>query len=147
MSGAAIWLILFAAFMIFEMITMSLTTLWLAGGALAAAAAYGLGAPLWLQLVLFAAVSPLLLFLLRPVAVKYFNTDRVQASARRLIGRQVIVISEINNRQGTGQVTVDGKEWSAGSIREKEVLPVGSVAVVREVKGMRLIVEEKQTGI
>ena len=69
--------------------------------------AAALQAPIWLQILLFFAVSLLLLFFTRPVAVRYFNKDRVRTNVESMIGRQAIVTSEIDNLQGIGQVTDD----------------------------------------
>lgn len=139
-----VWLVVFVFLIIVEIITMGLTTIWFAGGALIATAAAALHAPLWLQIVLFLAVSAVLLFFTRPIAVKYFNKDRVRTNVESLIGQQAIVISEINNLQGIGQVTVNGQEWSARSEEEGITLPVGAVVVIRRVSGVKLIVEEKK---
>ena len=98
MNLTTIWLIVFVACILIEIITLGLTTIWFAGGALIAAISAALGAPLWLQSILFGAVSLILLFFTRPVAVKYFNKDRVKTNAESLVGRQAIVISEIDNR-------------------------------------------------
>ena len=46
-----------------ELITMGHTTIWFAGGALIAAIAAALSLPLWLQILLFLAVSLVLLYL------------------------------------------------------------------------------------
>lgn len=101
-------------------------------------------APLWVQIVLFLVVSALLLFFTRPVAVKYFNKDRVRTNVESLIGKQAIVISEINNLQGIGQVTVNGQEWSARSTDEEAAIPVGCVVIIERVSGVKLIVTPKQ---
>lgn len=146
MSGATAWLLLFAVLMVLEMITMKLWALWFAGGAIAAALTACFRVSFTVQLLVFAGVSAVLLFWVRPTAVKYFNKKRTQASAEKMIGRQAIVISEIDNRQGIGQVTVGKKEWSAENQNGEETLPVGSVVIVRDVKGKRLIVEEKKLG-
>ena len=122
---------------------MGLTTIWFAGGALIAAVGAALNAPLWLQIVLFVAVSLVLLYFTRPIAVKYFNKDRVRTNAESLVGKQAIVISEIDNLQGIGQVTVGGQEWSARTTIEGITLPVGSVVIVRAISGVKLMVEEK----
>lgn len=143
MNLMTIWLIVFVACIVIEIITMGLTTIWFAGGALIAAAAAALNAPLWLQIVLFIAVSLVLLYFTRPVAVKYFNKDRVRTNAESLVGKQAIVISEIDNLQGIGQVTVGGQEWSARTTIEGITLPVGSVVVIRAISGVKLMVEEK----
>lgn len=143
MSEVTIWLAVLVVCVGIEIATMGLTTIWFAGGALASAILAALNAPLWLQIVAFFVVSLILLYLTRPVAVKYFNKDRVKTNVESLIGRQAIVISEIDNLQGIGQVTVGGQEWSARSVKDDVQLPVGSVVVVRSVSGVKLIVEEK----
>ena len=143
MSEVTIWLAVLVVCVGIEIATMGLTTIWFAGGALVSAIQAALNAPLWLQIVAFFVVSLILLYLTRPVAVKYFNKDRVKTNVESLIGRQAIVISEIDNLQGIGQVTVGGQEWSARSVKDDVQLPVGSVVVVRSVSGVKLIVEEK----
>lgn len=142
MEVTTIWLIVLVACVVIEIITMGLTTIWFAGGALIAAIAAAFSLPVWLQIVLFLVVSLVLLYLTRPIAVKYFNKDRVKTNAESLVGQQAIVISEVDNLQGIGQVTVGGREWSARSINEGRQLPVGSVVVVRAISGVKLIVEE-----
>ena len=143
MSEVTIWLAVLVVCVGIEIATMGLTTILFAGGALVSAILAALNAPLWLQIVAFFVVSLILLYLTRPVAVKYFNKDRVKTNVESLIGRQAIVISEIDNLQGIGQVTVGGQEWSARSVKDDVQLPVGSVVVVRSVSGVKLIVEEK----
>lgn len=144
MNLTTIWLIVFVVCIIAEIISMGLTTIWFAGGALVAAVVAVIGAPLWLQIMLFAVVSLVLLYFTRPIAVKYFNKDRVKTNAESLVGKQAIVISEIDNLQGIGQVTVGGQEWTARTTQEGITLPVGSVVVVRAISGVKLMVEEKQ---
>lgn len=124
-SMITIWLIVFVVLVIIEIITMGLTTIWFAGGALVATLAAAVHAT-------------------RPVAVKYFNKDRVRTNVESLIGQQAIVISEINNLQGIGQVTVNGQEWSARSTDEEATIPVGTVVVIERVSGVKLIVTPKQ---
>lgn len=143
MSEVTIWLAVLVVCVGIEIATMGLTTIWFAGGALVSAILAALNAPPWLQIMAFFAVSLIMLYLTRPVAVKYFNKDRVKTNVESLIGRQAIVISEIDNLQGIGQVTVGGQEWSARSMKDDVQLPVGSVVVVRSVSGVKLIVEEK----
>ena len=137
------WLVVFVACIVVEIISMGLTTIWFAGGALVAAIAAALSLPIWPQIILFFAVSLVLLYFTRPIAVKYFNKDRVKTNAESLVGQQAIVISEINNIQGIGQVLVNGQEWSARNVNDSIELPVGSVVIVRAISGVKLMVEEK----
>lgn len=134
------WLVLLIIAIIVEVLTMGLTSIWFAGGALVAVLAALLNAPIWLQVVLFVLVSLLLLFFTRPIAVKYFNKDRVRTNVESMVGRQAIVTSEIDNLQGIGQVTVGSQEWSARSIDDRQRIPLGSVVVVVSISGVKLIV-------
>ena len=143
MNPTTIWLIIFVACIVIEIISMGLTTIWFAGGALIAAVGAALNAPIVLQIALFVLVSLVLLYFTRPIAVKYFNKDRVKTNAESLVGRQAIVVSEIDNLQGIGQVTVGGREWTARTVTEGITLPVGSVVIIRAISGVKLMVEEK----
>lgn len=138
-----VWLVLLIICILLELPTMGLTTIWFAGGALVAAVAAALHVPIAIQVVVFVVVSLLLLIFTRPIAVKYFNKDRVRTNVESMIGRQAIVTSEINNLEGVGQVTVGGQEWSARSKDEEMEIPVGAVVVVRSISGVKLIVEPK----
>ena len=143
MNLTTIWLIIFVACIVIEIISMGLTTIWFAGGALIAAVAAALDVPLWVQIVLFVLVSLVLLYFTRPIAVKYFNKDRIKTNAESLVGKQAIVISEIDNLQGIGQVTVEGKEWTARTVTDGVTLPTGSVVIIRAISGVKLMVDEK----
>ena len=81
------WLVIFIVLLIIEIITMGLTTIWFALGALAAflAGVFGFGTAV--QVGVFLVVSLVLLALTRPVAVKYFNKDRTKTNAESLIGQ------------------------------------------------------------
>lgn len=144
MNMLFVWLILLIVCIVVELATMGLTTIWFAGGALIAAIASAFHAPLVLQVALFLVISIVLLFFTRPIAVKYFNKDRVRTNVESLIGRQAIVVSEINNLEGVGQVTVGGQEWSARSRDDENEIPVGTVVIVCAINGVKLIVEPKQ---
>ncbi|MCM1175865.1 MAG: NfeD family protein [Blautia sp.] len=139
-----VWLVLLVVLVVIELVTMGLTTIWFAGGALAAAVISIPGTPLALQILIFLIVSAALLYFTRPVAVKYFNRDRVRTNVESMVGRQAIVISEINNLEGIGQVNTGGMEWSARSSYHNVVLPVGTVVTVLGVDGVKLIVEERK---
>jgi membrane protein implicated in regulation of membrane protease activity len=143
MSLTVVWLTVLVVLVIIELLTMGLTTIWFAGGALVAAVVSLFQAPLVLQVILFLIVSAVLLFFTRPIAVKYFNKDRVRTNAESLVGRQAIVISEIDNLQGIGQVNVGGMEWSAKTSVDGITLPVGTVATVLAISGVKLVVEER----
>lgn len=137
-----VWLVVLIVTIAIEVGTLGLTSIWFAGGALAALIVAVFSLPVWLQILIFFVVSLLLLVFTRPIAVKYFNKDRVRTNVESMVGRQAIVISEIDNLQGIGQVTVSGQEWSARSEDDKVNMAVGTVVVVVAVSGVKLIVRE-----
>ncbi len=137
------WLVVVIVSIVVELISLGLTSIWFAGGAVVAIFATALGLPLAVQIVLFLVVSLLLLAFTRPIAVKYFNRERVKTNVESLVGRQAIVISEIDNLQAVGQVTVGGQEWSARSCETNGRIPAGAVVLVTAIDGVKLIVREE----
>lgn len=138
------WMVILILCIVIEVLTLGLTTIWFAAGALVAIFAALLYAPIFVQVILFLLVSLTLLFFTRPIAVKYFNRDRVKTNVESMVGRQAIVIGEIDNVQATGQVTVSGQEWSARSWDDKVRIPAGAVVVVVAISGVKLIVRTEQ---
>lgn len=146
MNMTVVWLVILVALVVIELISMGLTTIWFAGGALAAALISIPGTPIPLQILIFLVVSAVLLYFTRPIAVKYFNRDRVRTNVESMVGRQAIVISEINNVEGVGQVNTGGMEWSARSSYNNVILQPGAVVTILGVDGVKLIVEERKEG-
>lgn len=138
------WLAAIVILLVMEIISLGLTTIWFAGGALVAFVLAVFNVPVLIQVFVFLVVSLLLLIFTRPIAVKYFNKDRARTNVESMIGQQAIVLSEIDNIQGTGRVTVSGQEWSAKTMVDDIKLPVGAVVIIKDVKGVKLIVEERK---
>lgn len=142
-GGAAVtWLIILVILIVIELTTMGLTTIWFAGGSLIAFIAAVLHAGLPLQIILFFAVSFVLLFFTRPIALKYFNVDRIKTNAESLVGETGIVLEEINNIQSSGRIQVKGQEWTARSVNEEAIVAVGHLVRIQRIEGVKLIVEE-----
>ena len=68
-----IWFGLVAVLLLIEALTVGLTTIWFAAGALAAAVASLLGAGELLQWILFFVISLVLMIFTRPWAVEHLN--------------------------------------------------------------------------
>jgi len=135
-----IWLVIFAVLIVVELATMGLTTIWFAGGAVLACICAAFKLPLWVQIAVFFIGSGVLLYFTRPIAVKYFNKNRTRTNIEGMIGKQAVVMTEINNIQGVGVVKVAGVDWSAKSFNG-EPIKEGSVVTVKAVEGVKLIVE------
>lgn len=137
-----IWLVVLAILLVIEFLTLGLTTVWFAGGALVAFLVSLLGGPLWLQLLLFIAVSVVLLLFTRPLAVKYLNKDVQKTNVDSIPGQKGIVTATIDNLKAEGQVTIQGMEWTARA-KNGNTIEKGKVVRVTAVEGVKLIVEEE----
>ena len=98
------WLALIVVLIIIEAVTVSLTTIWLAGGALVAFIFALFELPLWTQVVAFLAVSVILLAFTRPIAVKYFKSKIQKTNTDALIGTNGLVIMDIFEQIGRAHV-------------------------------------------
>lgn len=136
------WLIVIIVMALIEIITLGLTTIWFAGGALVAFFANLAGANLVIQIILFVVVSVLLLALTRPLAVEYLNKGRTRTNVDSLLGKTAIVIQEIDNLKGQGQVSVDGQEWTARAVQEEKIQK-DTLVEIMEISGVKLIVRKK----
>ena len=138
------WLGILAVLLVIEGLTTALTTIWFAGGALAAAIACGLGAGVVTQLLLFFCVSLALLFFTRPAAMKLLNKNTEKTNANSLLGKSAVVIQEINDLAQTGQVRINDIEWMARTSDDSVTIPVDTVVIIKAVHGVKLIVEPKE---
>ena len=135
------WLVAFVILIGIEAATMALTTIWFAGGAVFAFFAAVLGFSIQTQLVVFLIVSFILLLFTRPLAMRFVNRETVKTNVDGLIGRRAKVITKIDNNEPSGASVVDGQEWTARWMDDAVRILVGSHVVIKEVRGVKLIVE------
>ena len=140
---AIIWLGIMIVLLMIEVATLGLTTLWFAGGSLVAFFAALLHAPVFVQVLLFLLVSIVLLYFTRPIAVRYLNKSRVKTNVETIIGKEAVVIQDINNLHAQGQVVVGGMEWTARTSTNEETIEKDTVVIVEKVDGVKLIVKRK----
>ncbi|MDE6261340.1 MAG: NfeD family protein [Oscillospiraceae bacterium] len=135
-----LWLVLLIVFAASEAVTVGLTSIWFAAGALCALIAALLGGPLWIQITLFLAVSLLCLAAVRPLAKRHLN-DRVEpTNADRVIGAEAQVTEDIDNIHGKGAVIIRGMTWSARSENDS-IIAVGTRVRVLRIEGVKVFVE------
>lgn len=138
-----VWLALIILFIVIEIATVGLTSIWLAGGALAAFILNFAGVDLAWQIVAFFVVSIALMVFTRPFAKKYINKDRTKTNYEEVIGKTVKVTERIDNLNETGTAVYNGQEWTARAKNPTEIFEEGSFAKVIDVMGVKLIVEQE----
>lgn len=137
-----VWLGLVAVFVIVEIATTSLTTIWFAGGALIAFVMSLFHAPVWADIIVFLVVSLILLFFTRPLATRVLKVGTSKTNVESLIGKNAKVIVGIDNNKGIGYAVVDGQEWTARSEDDSVVIPEDSMVEIVGISGVKLIVRE-----
>lgn len=135
-----VWTVAVAAFLAVEAATVGLVSIWFAIGSAAALIAAALGAAIWLQIVLFLAVSAVVLAGLRPLARRYLDVRKKPTNADRVIGTIGTVTEDIDNISGTGAANVAGRIWTARSLTGEDIRS-GEYVRVSSIQGVKLIVE------
>lgn len=141
---SVIWLVVFMILIGIEISTMALTTIWFAGGALVAFLLSLLGLGVELQFVVFMSISLVLLFFTRPWAARHLNNHTVKTNVESLIGKAARITATVNNELGTGAAIVGGQEWTARAQANEDIYLVGTMVTIKEIRGVKLIVEREQ---
>ena len=85
--------------------------------------------------------SILLWIFTRPIAMKYLNLGKEKTNIDSLVGQQAIVTETINNLESLGHAKINGLEWTARSA-DNTIIEAGSVVIVKEISGVKLIVDK-----
>lgn len=136
------WLGLLIILLVIEIITVGLTSIWAAGGALAALILNILGLSLVWQVVAFFIVTFVLLIFTRPFAVRFINTQREKTNYEGIIGKTIRIAERVDNIRQTGMAVVNGQEWTVRAEDEQEILEPETLAKVVNISGVKLIVRK-----
>ena len=137
------WVGIAVVLAIVELMSLDLVLLMFAIGALGAAVASGLGAPVWVALLVFAAVSTALLFLVRPPLVERLHAGpTLQTGHQNLVGRDAIVIEPVDSR--SGRVKLASEIWSARTDGAESFDTGAEVNVIR-IDGATAVVTGKES--
>ncbi len=137
-----IWIALFIIFVVAELASVGLITIWFAAGSLVALALAFMDVSFTVQLVVFFIVSIALLMFTRPILKKYVykNKEAMKTNVDAVIGKKAIVTKKITEHD-FGELKVDGQVWSAISENRQEIEEESSVEIIG-VKGVKLIVKK-----
>ncbi len=135
----AFWIVMLVAFVIIEALTAQLVTVWFAVGSVAALIAQMLGAEVWLQWLIFVAVSAIVVVATRPFVKKITKQKAQPTNADRCIGQTAVVTEKIDNISGKGAVKVNGIVWSARS-ESGNIIEEDTTVTVTKIDGVKLIV-------
>lgn len=138
-----IWLVLAAILIVSEIVSLGLTTIWFAGGAIVAAVLAHFGAHWIVQILVFAVVSFVLLICTRPLAQKHLMKDVEKTNIDGLIDAIGLVTETIDNTKAEGVVVLDGKEWTARSVNG-DIIEKDCRVKVESISGVKLMVSKSE---
>ena len=133
-----IWVALVILFAVIEVFTFGLYTIWFAIAALAMVFLSSLKIALPFQLLIFLAISALLLFFTRPLAIKKLKVGREKTNVDSLVGMHALVTRAISEFE-KGEVKLNGQFWSARA-EDNSTVPEGTKCEVVKIEGVQAIV-------
>lgn len=136
------WLALVIVLLVVEIITVGLTSIWAAAGALVALILNLAKVSVVVQVIAFFAVAFVLLYFTRPFAVRFINSKREKTNYEGVIGKTIRIAEKVDNMAQTGMAVVDGQEWTVRSDTDDVILEPGTIAKVVNISGVKLIVKK-----
>ena len=138
------WALTTLAFIIAELITIQLVSIWFAAGAFVTMIVAYFYSPGFVgELVIFIVTSALLLLITYPLLKNWRHVKHVGTNSELEIGKTASVIEEVDQLKGTGRVRLNGVDWSAVSADGDDIIPVGAIVTVVRVQGAKLFVTTK----
>lgn len=135
---SVIWVCFIVLAILVEANTMALVAIWFMPAAIIALIAALLGAPVYIQVIIFVFGSVLFTVFSRTIFKKTLRIKPVATNADALIGKKAVVTERISNISGTGAAKVEGKEWTARSYDGK-IFEVGDIVNIISIEGVKLI--------
>ncbi len=141
MGGVLFWAVLVVAFVIIEIYSVQLVSIWLAAGAFVTMLLVNfVDIPFWGQLAVFLVVSVVLIIATLPFVKEKRKIKHTPTNTDIDVGKSVPVIEDIDSVKGTGRITLNGVDWGAVS-ESGESISKGSTVTIVEVKGTKMVVK------
>ncbi|MEA2444209.1 MAG: hypothetical protein QOJ12_1501 [Thermoleophilales bacterium] len=135
-----VWLLVGVGLLVMEAFTLAFVAVYFGVAAIIAALVASLGAPLWLQVVLFGGVSLAGLAATRRIATRAFRGPVVKTNVHALVGRRGLVTKPVST-DGGGQVRIGGDYWTAQPyFDDAPVIPEGARVEILKVEGVTVMV-------
>lgn len=137
------WILAAGVFFIAEIITVGFLIFWLGIGALITMVVSLFTDNLLIQTTVFVISSTILIFATKPFVKKFAkNTSSLKTNVYSIVGKTGIVVEDINSILSTGQIKVDGENWSALG-KDNVNIKKGTEVLIQEIKGVKAIVIPK----
>jgi membrane protein implicated in regulation of membrane protease activity len=136
-----IWVIAASALAAGEIMTLGFFLGPIAIAAALSAIVAAIGAPVELQVAVFAVASAASLGVVRPIAKRHMRTPaRLKSGTAALVGTRAVVLERVDADRG--QVKIGGEIWTARAYDEDDVFEPGARVDVMKIDGATALVAE-----
>ena len=135
-----VWIAVLVAAVVVEALTNDFVAIWFFPAAVVSMILSLLNTSPWVQLLVFLILGLVLVVATRPLCRRFLTTKQEKTNVDAIVGKVCIVTEEIRNIDEVGEVKVGGLHWSARAA-DNRIIPVGEQVTVKEVQGVKLIVE------
>lgn len=138
------WIGMIVLSIVAEAATTDLVAIWFMPAALVSLILSLVDMPLWIQIVVFIVLVAAFLLFSKTFLRKYLKKRPNEVTnVDSLVGQTAIVTEKLDNMSQTGAVRINGLEWSARSVDDAVTPEKGTLVVIREISGVKLICEPK----
>ena len=134
------WLIIAVVLTIIEVVTLGLTTIWFALGALVMIFLSFTPIPFAVQILIWLLISSALLYFTRPYAIRKLKVGREKTNADSLLGKKALVVKKITKFE-KGEIKVNGIIWGAKTDTEEDLEKDSECEIVK-IEGVTAVVKK-----
>ncbi len=143
-----LWIIVWAfaavALIGLEFATVSLVSIWFAVGAFAAFVTAIFTDAVWVQLLVFAGVSAMMLLCTRPFVKRFVEAKKTPTNINSMVGMTCTVLTEVGPAEIVGRAKKDDVYWQAFAYDPKASFVPGEQAIIAGVDGNKLCLAKKE---
>jgi len=125
---------------IIEVVTLGLTTIWFALGALVMIFLSFTPIPFAVQILIWLLISSALLYFTRPYAIRKLKVGREKTNADSLLGKKALVVKKITKFE-KGEIKVNGIIWGAKTDTEEDLEKDSECEIVK-IEGVTAVVKK-----
>ncbi|MBO5102844.1 MAG: NfeD family protein [Clostridia bacterium] len=134
-----IWIGVVCAAALIEALTMQLVSVWFIPGGLVSLILFFCGVGYEIQIIVFFAVSLIMMIALRKFCIKWLRKGKQEATnADALLNQQTKLLKAITSEQN-GEVKFNGIIWTA--VADTEIAE-GEIVCIKEIQGNKLVVSK-----
>lgn len=140
-----IWLAVVVIALIIEFLTTEMISVWFAPSGIVALIMSACGVPEWINIIVFAVISLILILSFRKLALKYLlKKDTTKTNTDALIGTKLKLLTPIKGAE-MGTVKINGVIWNAKTQNDDVDIEENTYVTVVEISGTKVVVQKAES--